>query len=87
MYICICTCMYTNMYMYVYVYIHVCVYTYMCMCVYICTHTHTHTHMWLPLWLSGKESTCNAGMWVCSLSEEDNWRRTWQPTHSYYTPG
>ena len=85
MYTCICTCMYTIMYicMYMCTYMYVCIHICACVCIYV----HTHTHMWLPLWLSGKESTCNAGMWVCSLSEEDNRRRTWQPTHSYYTPG
>ena len=33
---------------------------YMCICIRTHTHTHTHTHG-LPRWLSGKESTCNAG--------------------------
>ena len=37
-----------------------------------CTHTHTHTHthiyMGLSQWLSGKESTCNAGATVDSGS-------------------
>ena len=30
-------------------------------CKYTYTHTHTHTYTGLPHWLSGRESTCNAG--------------------------
>ena len=44
-----------NMYIYIYIYIYI--YTY------IHTYIHTHTYIQgLPRWLSGKESTCNAGV-------------------------
>ena len=34
----------------------------------------------LPCWLSGKESTCNAGDRVWSLVRKIPWRRKWLPT-------
>ena len=34
----------------------------------------------LPWWLSGKESACNAEIWVRSLGWKMPWRRKWQPT-------
>ena len=38
----------------------------------------------LPRWLSGKESVCQCretqGMQVCSLGQDDPWRKKWQPT-------
>ena len=34
----------------------------------------------LPWWLVGKESTCNAEMWVQFLVRKIPWRRKWQPT-------
>ena len=47
------------------------------------THTHTHTHTGLPMWLSGKESTCQRrrcrrygfDLWVWKIP----WNRKCQP--------
>ena len=53
------------------------IYIYVCVCVCVC--------VYLPWWLSDKESTCQAGgfyPWV----GKGPWRRTWQPT-SVFLPG
>ena len=39
-----------------------------------------------PWWLSGKESSCNAGGVDLILGQEDPWRRKWQPT-PVFLPG
>ena len=51
---------------------------------------HLSPHLGFPYWLSGIESTCNAGdlleMQVQSLVRKISWRRKWQPT-PVFLPG
>ena len=46
---------------------------------------HCRSLLGLPWWLSGKESTCNAGN-VGSIAKETPWRRKWQLT-PVFLPG
>ena len=59
----------------------VCVCVYMCVCVYIYIYMYR-----LPLWLSNKESACNAGDCLDCRRHQFNpwvrkipWRRNWKP--------
>ena len=36
-------------------------YIFICVCVCVCLYIHTKIYIWLPWWLSGKESTCQGG--------------------------
>ena len=58
-------------YLYIYTYVH--------------THTHTHTHTLLLRWLSGKESTTNAGDVGSILGQEDHMEEE-MTTHSSFLP-
>ena len=52
-------------------------------CVYVYIRIHIHMHVYgLPWWLSGKESTRQAGFnpWVRKIP----WRRKWQPTPVFF---
>ena len=47
---------------------------------------YTKKGIWAPWWLSGQESSCNAGVQVQSLGQEDRLEKKWQPT-PVFLPG
>ena len=47
---------------------------------------YTNKGIWAPWWLSGQESSCNAGVQVQSLGQEDRLEKKWQPT-PVFLPG